>query len=102
MERGQYHLMTNIQDWPHWLFGALVIAALITMWKLNNIYFAWLRRSFPWLLRPLTLLAVLAIGIAVIVIGMLINPPSKVREEFQRAHPELFSNPASPDSKPGH
>jgi hypothetical protein len=72
------------------------------IWTLNNIYFAWLRRNFPWVLRPIALPAIFAIGVTVIVIGMLINPPSKVREEFQRAHPELFSKPASADFKTSH
>jgi hypothetical protein len=43
----------------------------------------------------------LAIGVAVIIIGMLINPPSKVREEFQRAHPKLFPKPATTNFNTG-
>jgi phosphoglycerol transferase MdoB-like AlkP superfamily enzyme len=89
-------------DWPHWLLGALAIAVLIVGWKLNNIYFDWLHRRFPWVFRPIVLLAILAICVAVIGIGMWINPPSKVQADFQRAHPELFSKPAGPDFKTGH
>lgn len=87
--------MTDIQNWPHWLLGALVIAVLIVGCKLNTTYFDWLHRRSPWAFRPIVLLAILAICVAVIVVGMWINPPSTVQADFQRAHPELFSKPVS-------
>jgi hypothetical protein len=42
------------------------------------------------------LLVTFALGVMVIAFGLWINPPSKVREDFQRAHPELFLKPANP------
>ncbi len=86
--------MPNIQDWPHWFLVILLIGVLIAGWRLEKVYLAWLRRKSPWLINLKYFLAILAFGIVVIAIEMLINPPSKVRDEFQRAHPELFSKPA--------
>lgn len=94
--------MTNIQVWPHWFLGVLVIVVMIAAWTLSNIYFAWLHRNFPWMFRPRILLFGLVIGVAVIIIGLLINPPPKVREEFQRARPELFSKSAPTSLQTSH
>jgi hypothetical protein len=46
--------------------------------------------------RPKVLLATVALGLMVIAFGLWINPPSKVREDFQRTHPELFLKPVNP------
>ena len=51
--------------------------------------------------RPKILLAMFGVGLVIIALGLWINPPSKVREGLHRAHPELFSKPAT-DTKSGH
>jgi hypothetical protein len=66
-------------DWRVWLLGALVIVAMIAMRKVNDFYFAWLGRNFPRMLRPRTVVAILAICLAAIVaiiVGLLISETS--------------------------
>jgi hypothetical protein len=79
---------------PIWFSFVCIATALLLGTLLNNFYFAWLHRNWPGLFKPRNLLAIVALCIAVIAVGMWINPPSKVREEFYRAHPELVSKPA--------
>ena len=59
------------------------------------------RSNYPWMFRPKVMLATFAVGLAIIAFELWINPPSKVWEDFQRSHPELFSKPANPDFKSG-
>jgi hypothetical protein len=52
-------------------------------------FYDWLRLKYPWMFGWKTILASLVFSVSVIVFGLWINPPSKVRQEFYRAHPEL-------------
>jgi phosphoglycerol transferase MdoB-like AlkP superfamily enzyme len=72
---------------PVWIFFIVVLAAIAAGAIVNNLFFSWLRRYAPWFFRPRTLLAIIALGIATIVFGMLLNPPSEIRKAFQRQNP---------------
>ncbi len=63
-------------DQPIWLFMVILLIGMSAMWILNNLYFAWLHRGFPGLFRPRVLLAILAMCIGVIAVGIAISPPS--------------------------
>jgi phosphoglycerol transferase MdoB-like AlkP superfamily enzyme len=80
---------------PNWVLAVLVVVALIVFAAINNQITDLFRSNFPWLFRPKVLLATFAICVVVAALGLWINPPSKVREDFQRAHPELLK-PSSP------
>jgi hypothetical protein len=55
------------------------------------LIYNWLRSKLGWWQANLF---ILALCIAAIVFGLWFNPPSKVREEFYRAHPELIPKPS--------
>ena len=76
-------------DFIKFVYVILGIIALLAMWKINNLYFDWLHRSWPEFFRPKVLFAIIALCVTSIAFGLWINPPSKMREEFHRAHPEL-------------
>lgn len=57
-------------------------------------FYDWLRSKYPWMFGWKAILISLGFSVAVIAFGLWINPPSKVREEFYRAHPELLSRSA--------
>jgi hypothetical protein len=78
---------------PPWVLVVLVIVGLIAVVAINNRIFAWCRENYPWMTAPKVVLSILVLCLAVIAFGLWINPPSKVREDFQRAHPELFLSP---------
>jgi hypothetical protein len=80
---------------PHWVLFVLVVVWLIAGIAINNRIVSWLRSRFPWMVRPKVVLATFALSLMTIALGLWVYPPSKAREEFQRAHPELFSKPAS-------
>lgn len=84
--------VTDVQDWPHWLVVVSIVVGAIAVWTLNNIYFAWLRRNWPWLLRPRALLVILAISAAAIAFGLWINPPSEVRKAFENQNRALLNS----------
>jgi hypothetical protein len=81
---------------PHWILAVSVIAAVIVGIGINDRIVRWHRSRFPWMFKPKVLLVTFALGVMVIAFGLWINPPSKVREDFQQAHPELFLKPANP------
>jgi putative copper export protein len=85
---------------PHWVVAVLVVVGIVVTAALNNRISDWCRSNYPWMFRPKVMLATFALGLAIIALGLWINPPSKVREDLQRAHPE-FSKPASPNFKSG-
>jgi len=64
-----------LADRPVWLFVLLLAAGMTAIWMINNLYFGWLHRRAPGLFRPRVLLAILAVCVAFIAIGMAINPP---------------------------
>ena len=78
-----------LPDRPVWLFLVLLLLALSALWALNDLYFAWLHRSFPGLFRPRALLAILIFCVGIIAIGLVINPPSEVRKAM-KAHQAEF------------
>jgi hypothetical protein len=69
-----------IQHLPRLLIITVAVIGYIAVTQLNNRYFAWIRRRAPWTLRPRTLIIGFAIGIVVIIFGLLINPPSEIRK----------------------
>jgi phosphoglycerol transferase MdoB-like AlkP superfamily enzyme len=81
---------------PNWVLAVLVVVALILAAAINNQITDRFRSHFPWLFRPKALLAIFALCVVVTALGLWINPPSKVREKFRQAHPELVLKPASP------
>jgi hypothetical protein len=66
-----------LADQPIWILLVIFLIGMIAMWKLNNAYFGWFHRNYPGLLRPKTLLAIIALSIAVIAIGLIVNPPAQ-------------------------
>jgi hypothetical protein len=81
---------------PRWVLAVLVIVAMIAGATINNRILAWCRLKYPWMFRPKTMVAMFAVSLVIIALGLVFNPPSKVWEEFQRIHPELFSAPVTP------
>lgn len=79
---------------PLWLALICIVTVLLLAGFLNNLFFQWFRQKFPGYFRPRNLLAILVFAVLIISVGMWLNPPSKVREEFRSAHPELVSKPA--------
>jgi hypothetical protein len=73
---------------PVWLFVVLLLIGMIAVGTLNSLYFAWLHRRAPRLLRLRVILAIFALCIGVIAIGLVVNPPSEVRKAMQRAQPK--------------
>ena len=69
---------------PVWLFLLLFLIAMSAIWTLNNFYFAWMRRGFPGLFRPRALLTVLLLCVAVIVVGLIVNPPNEIQKAIKR------------------
>ena len=47
-------------------------AGVFFMYKINNLYFGWLHRRFPWMLRPRTSLLIFAMCFACIAIVLLL------------------------------
>ncbi|HKU08324.1 MAG TPA: hypothetical protein VJR30_19850 [Bradyrhizobium sp.] len=75
-------------DRPVWLFVVVVLIVMGAMGTLSHFYVAWLHSRFPGFFRPRVLLAILALGIAVIAIGLAINPPSEVQKAVKRTAPK--------------
>jgi threonine/homoserine/homoserine lactone efflux protein len=76
-------------DQPVWLFLVILLIGMSAMWILNNLHFAWLHRGFPRLFRPRVLLAILAICIGVIAVGLAINPPSEIQKRMKAQKTQL-------------
>jgi hypothetical protein len=73
-----------LPDQPVWLFLALLAIVMGVIWTLNNFYFAWMRRGFPGLFRPRALLTALLLCIAVIVVGLIANPPNEIQQKMKQ------------------
>lgn len=93
--------VVSFSNLPLWFLAVLAVVGIIAAVAINNRLFDWSRSNYPWMFRLKTLLAMFGVGLVIIALGLWINPPSKVREGLQRAHPELFSKPATAP-KPGH
>jgi hypothetical protein len=91
----------TLSNLPHWVLAVLAVSVLVAGNVINNRFFSWCRSHYPWMLGPKALLAIFALGLMTIAFGLWINPPSKLREDLQRAHPELFSKSGN-DFKSGH
>ncbi len=59
-----------------WLFALIMLVGVIA----SRVVSYWMRRQFPGLYTPRGILLSLALSIVVIVIGLLINPPSEIRK----------------------
>ena len=77
-----------LPDQPVWLFLLLLLIAMSAIWTLNNFYFSWMRRGFPGLFRPRALLTVLLLCFAVIVVGLIVNPPSEIQNRMKLIEPK--------------
>ena len=77
-----------LADKPVWLFLLFLLIAMAAIGTLNHLYFSWLHRRVPGLLRPRVLLAIFAICIGVIAVGLAINPPSEAQKVMKRTPPK--------------
>jgi hypothetical protein len=61
----------------------------------------WMRSKYPWMYGYgwRSIVVVFMLSVVVIAVGLWVNPPSKVRQEFYRSHPDLAPNPNKPLSK---
>ena len=70
-----------VRGLPVWIVAIAALAAMTAVGILNNAYFAWLHRRLPSIFRPRSLLMIFGLGIAVIAVGLMLNPLSEVQKE---------------------
>jgi hypothetical protein len=63
------------KDWNPLLLLVAATAGLFVIQKINNLYFGWLDRRFPWLLRPRAILLILGMCFAFVVVVLLLILP---------------------------
>jgi hypothetical protein len=57
------------------------------------------RSKSPWMYGWRYIVVMFMLSVVVIAVGLWVKPPSKMRQEFYRAHPDLAPNPNKPLSK---
>ena len=71
--------MDDPKDWNPLLLLVAATAGLFVIHKVNNRYFGWLHRRFPWLFRPKILLLIFAMCFAYVLVVLLLSLPELLK-----------------------